>query len=264
MRLLTLLVLVLHAVQMETQEKVSAYAGENVTLASGAKNGQSLVRIEWSVYGNTTWIATLHNGFVNTDRHDQFQKRLALNTRSGDLTIYHLTSKDAMTYTVEIIDSNGEDNRKKIELEVKQRLQVPTIEKIDISATQEGCFIALNCSSSEKDVNFSWQVSPPSMASWSTKNGSSYIFVLTNSKQGLLFTCNSTKGDKSAHQDFSAGCDVFTEELSHLRNRFIIPFYIGIVLGILITSVLIFCCKIVICNWRGRQNLKREAAVSSP
>uniref|UniRef100_A0A8C7YGD4 Ig-like domain-containing protein n=1 Tax=Oryzias sinensis TaxID=183150 RepID=A0A8C7YGD4_9TELE len=211
-------------------EKVSAYAGENVTLASGAENGQSLIRIEWSVFGNTTWIATLHNGFVNTDRHDQFQNRLALNTTSGDLTISHLTSKDAMTYTVEIIDSNGEGNRKKIELEVKQRLQVPTIEKIEISATQEGCFIALNCSSSEKDVNFSWQVSPPSMASWSTKNGSSYILVLTNSKQGLLFTCNSTKGDESAHQDFSAGCTV--------------PFYNRIVLGVLITSVLIYFCKI--------------------
>ncbi|XP_078791860.1 lymphocyte function-associated antigen 3 [Oryzias latipes] len=262
MRLLTLLILVLHAVQMETQEKISAYAGENVTLASGAKSGQRLKGIEWSVYGNTTWIATFLDGIEDKERHDQFQNRLGLNTISGDLTIYNLTSKDAMIYTVEIIDSNNKDNRKQIELEVKQRLQVPTIKEIDISGTQEGCFIALNCSSSEKDVNFSWQVSPRSMASWSTKNGSSYIFVHTNSMQDLLFTCNSTKGDKSAHQDFLARCDV--KKLPHSRERCTILFYIGIALGVLITSVLIYSCKIGICNWRGRQNLRSEATDSSP
>uniref|UniRef100_A0A3B3BXI4 Uncharacterized LOC112139882 n=1 Tax=Oryzias melastigma TaxID=30732 RepID=A0A3B3BXI4_ORYME len=180
---------------METMEKVSAYVGESVNLTSAAKNGQSLVRIEWSIYTNTTWIATFRDGKVNTERHPQFKKRLHLNTKSGDLTITNLTLKDAMIYSVEFIYSDEPSS------------STTTNQKIASSATREGCFITLNCSSSEKDVSFSWKVSPPSMNSWRTEKGPSYILVLTDPKQDLNVTCSSTKGEETAHQDFSAECE---------------------------------------------------------
>ncbi|KAF6730679.1 SLAM family member 5 [Oryzias melastigma] len=234
---------------METMEKVSAYVGESVNLTSAAKIGQSLVRIEWSIYTNTTWIATFRDGKVNTERHPQFMKRLHLNTKSGDLTITNLTLKDAMIYSVEFIYSNepssstttNQAQPKKIELEVKYRLQAPTIQKIASSATREGCFITLNCSSSEKDVSFSWKVSPPSMNYWRTEKDPSYILVHTDSKQDLIVTCSSTKGEETAHQEFSAECEVFTEESSNLRDRWTLLFVFGTFGGVALILLIYIC-----------------------
>ncbi|RVE55599.1 hypothetical protein OJAV_G00234660 [Oryzias javanicus] len=207
MRLLTLFVSVLHVLHVEGQKK------SQVTLVKVNKQ-------------------------VNTERHPQFQRRLELDSKSGDLTIKNLTLKDAMNYSVEIF-YNAHPQTKKIELEVKQRLQAPTIQKIESAATQTGCFIALNCSSSEKDVNFSWKVSPPSLISWSTEKDSSYILVLTDSKQDLKFTCNSTKGKETAHQDYSAKCDVFTENLCHSRQSWGVIAAFG--MFALVLSLLIYC-----------------------
>lgn len=85
---------------METMEKVSAYVGESVNLTSAAKNGQSLVRIEWSIYTNTTWIATFRDGKVNTERHPQFKKRLHLNTKSGNGSIPPVKATKNMKYLI--------------------------------------------------------------------------------------------------------------------------------------------------------------------
>lgn len=64
--------------------EVSGYLGENITLPSGADPSWNLLRIEWSIFTNTTWIATYNNGEKNTRYIPQYAGRLTLSETSGN------------------------------------------------------------------------------------------------------------------------------------------------------------------------------------
>lgn len=132
---------------------MSGYLGDNVTLLSEADPTWILSTIEWSVFSNNTWIATYRNRKENVDRLDQYKGRLRLNTSSGkrqiyhlsvkrnhyfisvmtlslqcfsfhslgDLMIYNLTTKDAMEYTLDLINTEGQDSVNKVKLIVRRK-----------------------------------------------------------------------------------------------------------------------------------------------
>lgn len=71
------------AVAKSTQD-VFGYLGENITMPSGVDPSWNLIKIEWSILTNTTWIATYRKGISNTERFHQYTGRLSLNTTSGN------------------------------------------------------------------------------------------------------------------------------------------------------------------------------------
>lgn len=97
----------------------TGYVGKSVVLKSGADPSWTLTRVQWSIYDNTTYIASLRNGKTHTDRFLRHKGRLELNKKSGDLTIKNLKMDDSMTYTVELLTSNTIRNENKVHLQVQ-------------------------------------------------------------------------------------------------------------------------------------------------
>ncbi|XP_030609396.1 uncharacterized protein LOC115797056 [Archocentrus centrarchus] len=107
-------------VQAKLPEEIFGYLEDTITLPSGADPSWNLIKTEWSVFTNNTWIATYRKGKTRTERVFQYKGRLSLNTVTGDLTIHNLTLDDAMEYTVDLLNSEGEDQVNMIKLVVKQ------------------------------------------------------------------------------------------------------------------------------------------------
>lgn len=132
---------------VKSLHEVSGCIGGNVTLPSGADPSWILSKIEWSIFTNTTWIATFSTKTTNVDRWNQYKGRLTLNQNSGknksyrcktlslffikifnvkvdfsgDLTIRDLRQEDAMNYTVELLNKDNENKVNKIRLKVKRK-----------------------------------------------------------------------------------------------------------------------------------------------
>nr|XP_020444761.1 SLAM family member 5-like isoform X2 [Monopterus albus] len=178
-------------------KEVSGYIGNTIILPSGAEPPWTLRKIYWSIFTNNTWIATYYNKEENTERISQYKGRLSLNITSGDLTIRNLTTKDAMEYTVKFTASKGQ-TVSKIKLTVKQRLQEPTIQRIQ--SARGGCWKEVHCSSSDKDVDFSWQVKPPSVTTFTRSNpASNFLLVfLTTTQNPVEVTCTSNRTMENA------------------------------------------------------------------
>lgn len=136
---------------VESLKEVSGYLGDNVTLPSEAGASWNLSKIEWSILTNNTWIATYRNGRENIERFHQYKGRLSLNTTTGkktnlwlqnvsvnerylnfslysvssmfffsigDLMIHNLSRKDAMDYSVDLENAEGQNRANKIKLTV--------------------------------------------------------------------------------------------------------------------------------------------------
>lgn len=86
---------------------MSGYVGESITLPSGVNSSWDVARVEWSVFTNSTFIATYRNGHEKTQRFHQFLGRLRLDTSTGDLQISGLRREDALVYSVEITNRMG-------------------------------------------------------------------------------------------------------------------------------------------------------------
>ncbi|XP_026147671.1 uncharacterized protein LOC113121417 [Mastacembelus armatus] len=246
MRLQVLVILFLQGVLAEPPSKISGYLGHNITLPSGVDPSWILTRIEWSVFSNTTWIATYYNGKINTDRLSQYKGRLSLDKTSGDLTIHNLNTKDAREYTVNLIN-NGNQSIRKIELTVKQRLQKPTIRSIPIVSTREGCWMQVHCSTPDKGVTFHWEVNPPSVLTYSRskQDGNVPLLVafLSTSQNPVNFTCTCSTETQNASTVFTSKCDVDIPT-SHVRERTAALFLGGLVTSALIILVYVFREKI--------------------
>ncbi|KAL4007079.1 CD84 antigen [Sarotherodon galilaeus] len=185
----------------KSPQEVSGYLGENITLPSGVDPSWSLIRNEWSIFTNTTWIATYRNGISNTERFLQYTGRLTLNTRSGDLTIHNLKESDATEYTVEVINSEGEDKIHQIKLTVKQKLQQPSIQIVTSTSVESGCLMVVTCSSLDEGVNLSWSVEPVSVLTINKSNpsdSSAQLFAFVNTRENFAsFTCISSRDTES-------------------------------------------------------------------
>ncbi|XP_072232072.1 SLAM family member 5 [Leuresthes tenuis] len=222
--------------------EISGFVGETVTLPSRANSSGELSRIDWSIFTNSTWIATYQNKKINTQRVPLYGDRLELNITSGDLTIRNLMTEDAMEYNVDLVYADFKDQTNKIKLTVKQRLQVPTAQKIYSALTEMGCLMFLKCSSSDEGATLSWQVNPPSVQTWNfTEGRSSHLFAnISNMQDSVQFTCTSSRHTDNRPRVLMQKCDV-PDKPAQSRNRSFVLLFFGGVLGGVITVIIIYC-----------------------
>ncbi|XP_061566043.1 uncharacterized protein si:cabz01074946.1 isoform X2 [Cololabis saira] len=251
-------------VVVAARTEVPGYIGENVTLHSGANPSWNLTKIDWSVYSNSTWIATYSNGETNTERWFLYKDRLTLNTTSGDLTIHNLKPSDAMEYIVDLINTDRQHAGHKIKLEMKKRLQEPNIENIFNDTTESGCFVALNCTSPDDGVKFNWTTnSPETMATWmNEKTGYSPIYAYLKKHDNAEFTCTSYKGMENRMNVFTPLCEGpqhLKKECKRCQNCFFHGF-LGSILTAVVIVVLYVCRGYLKTAW---QCLKEKPLSSS-
>ncbi|XP_030287751.1 CD48 antigen isoform X3 [Sparus aurata] len=249
MRLQLICITILQVAMVESLKEVSGYLGDNVTLPSGADTSWNLSKIEWSIFPNNTWIATYRKGKESIERFYRYKGRLTLNTTTGDLTIHNLNRKDAMDYSVDFDNVQGQNIVNKVKLTVTERLQKPTIETAISGLTNGGCWVMLQCSSTDQDVDFTWQVKPPNVTVLNTQdpNGSSAVQVafLNTTQSGVEFTCTSSRQKENISHSVSPKCSVsikpsptpaaLTPPPERCRSG--VAVFGGVVLGCLLSAV---------------------------
>ncbi|KAM6894469.1 CD48 antigen isoform 2-T2 [Lycodopsis pacificus] len=257
MKLQILLMLFLHGrslAPVKSLTEVSGYLGDNVTLLSGADPSWTLSSIEWSIFPNNTWIATYRSGRKNIDRFARYKGRLSLNISTGDLMIYNLTPKDAMEYTVDLIDTKGQSSGNKAKVTVRQRLQKPTI--LTFAHEHGGCSRLLRCHSTDTGVQLSWQGIPPSGTAYNSTNpdgNSAVVFALLNTTQKHVeLTCTSCRNTEKASSVITSKCDDKKPEPElpqhphpdvSIRKQYGIAFLAGGILGSILTVAITCLCS---------------------
>ncbi len=105
---------------MHGREKlITGYSGQSVVLKSGADPSWSLTRVQWSIYKNTTYIASLKDGEVIIYNFWKHLGRLDLSKETGDLTIRDVTMDDSMTYNMNLLTSDDRREQDKVHLTVQ-------------------------------------------------------------------------------------------------------------------------------------------------
>ncbi|XP_036967019.1 CD48 antigen isoform X3 [Acanthopagrus latus] len=249
MRLQVIWITILQAAMVKSLKEVSGYLGDNVTLPSEAGASWNLSKIEWSIFTNNTWIATYRNGRENIERFHQYKGRLSLNTTTGDLTIHNLSRKDAMDYSVDLENAEGQNTANKIKLTVTERLQKPNIEVTVYGPTEGNCAVRLRCSSDDQGVNFTWRVKLPIVIVTNTQDhyGSSVVAFLNTTQSGAEFTCTSIRQNENNSRSVFPECSVKpppTPTASPLspekRCRYGVTVFVGVILGCLLSAVMFF------------------------
>ncbi|XP_068584320.1 CD48 antigen [Cebidichthys violaceus] len=246
-----LLILFLQVAPVRSLREVSGYLGDNVTLLSGADPSWTLSSIKWSIFSNNTWIATYLIKRTNIDRVAQYKGRLGLNISTGDLMIYNLTPKDAMEYTVDLINNKEQSSENKATVIVKQRLQKPTI--LTFASENGGCRRWLQCYSADEGVQLSWQGMPPSGTVYNLTNpdgNSAVLFAFLNATQNQVeLTCTSCKNTEKASSVITSKCDgekpepqppLHPQQDPWFRERYGIMFMLGGIVGIIVTAVVTY------------------------
>ncbi|TMS02428.1 CD48 antigen [Larimichthys crocea] len=246
MKLQSLVITFIQVAVVESITDVFGYHGGNVTLPSGASTSWNLTKIEWSIYRNNTWIATYQRKKINVDRLHSYKGRLHLDTSSGDLTIRNLKVTDATEYSVDLIDDKGRDSSNKIRLNLRKKLQKPTIQIVNSNSENGECWVKLNCSSADEGVNLTWTWHSEIFNRTSSIPGSDGSFMLrftsTNTRQKqVTFTCSSTKDNDSALADYTLTCE---DPSPPKPTPAWLVLFIGVFLGVLITLVVIYRDKI--------------------
>uniref|UniRef100_A0AAV2KPY5 Ig-like domain-containing protein n=1 Tax=Knipowitschia caucasica TaxID=637954 RepID=A0AAV2KPY5_KNICA len=204
---LLLLPALLLRVAADNRPPLSAYAGDSVTLLSGADPLWNLSAITWSIWPNTTWIAKYDDKRTNTNLFYKYRGRLQLNEVTGDLTITNVSSADEMKYTVDFFNTERKNKVNTIQLRIKQRLNQPLIRKA-VAAAGDICLLALNCSSSDPGVSLSWE-SDPHLRTLG-HDGDTLMAVLNKTHTGLNFTCVSRKNSDNSTSTISITCEVLS------------------------------------------------------
>ncbi|XP_068163913.1 CD48 antigen isoform X2 [Antennarius striatus] len=260
MKLQVVLIAFLQAIPVESLLEVSGYIGDNVSLPSGADPSWKLSKVEWSIFSNTTWIATFHRGKEITEHFYQYSGRLHLNSTSGDLTIHNLNINDAMEYRVSLISTEGDDHVTKIRLIARQRLQKPTVQTVVSWPVNGGCLVMLFCSSSNEGVDFSWEVKPPgaSVLNSSDHGGGAVAlaWIPSNPQAHMELTCTSSRNLDKASSVTTLECDddvpppvsppqSLPQPLPQVTNRYALLF-MGGVLGGLLAVILLYLIRVKI------------------
>eukprot|EP00066_Takifugu_rubripes_P030140 XP_011619406.1 PREDICTED: uncharacterized protein LOC105419503 isoform X2 [Takifugu rubripes] len=206
MNLLVLFILFFQLVPSKGTKRIIKFAGETVNLPSGVNRVFS--QVFWSIFLNSTYIASYGKGKVKLDWHPQYNGRLDLNTSTGDLTIRNLMKQDARVYKVEF-DSSEELFEETIELSVNEVLLPPKITVVSNQTKDGWRRLELICSSMAEDVAFTWQVNPVTVKVFKLES-SGEIYSQYNITQGYAnFTCTTTRGTdsiSSLYQDHPRTC----------------------------------------------------------
>ncbi|KAI4808396.1 hypothetical protein KUCAC02_000458 [Chaenocephalus aceratus] len=239
-----LLVLLFLQVTPGESREVTGYIGENATLLSGADPSRTLSTINWSIYTNNTYIATLSKGTIQLEWFDRYKGRLSLNNSSGDLTIRNLTSKDAMQYNVGLTDTERHNSAHQIDLKVKQRLQKPTIDTASLPAAAGSCWWQLNCSSTDKVNDLFWHTETPSVTFISETHPGSFAVIvafLNSTENQAEFKCTSIrKRGNSRESTFSVVTLKCGDDEPKPRIYNLVLFVFGFFLGVALTCLVIY------------------------
>ncbi|XP_051575441.1 SLAM family member 5-like [Myxocyprinus asiaticus] len=198
--------------QVYGEEYITGYIGQSVVLKSGVDQSWNLTRVQWSIYTNTTFIASLNNGKINTDRFWRHKGRLELNRTTGDLTIKDVRMDDNMIYTVTLLNSNEYRENVNVNLTVQERLMKPDIQNA-LNISKDGqCHIVLKCIPSGKNVLLSW--TPVGMFNGSYISGSpksidSILWMSFSVNRSVTFNCTASSGQQNESNQITVGC---TEE----------------------------------------------------
>ncbi|XP_016338433.1 CD48 antigen-like [Sinocyclocheilus anshuiensis] len=194
-----------------SEEYITGYSGQSVVLKSGADGSWKLARVQWSIYKNTTYIASLKDGEVTIYKFWRHQGRLMLNNSTGDLTICNVTVNDSMIYNVALLTSD--DNRKqvKVHLTVQEPLQKPDIQKTLHSFNDSRCYVVLECTASGQNVNLSWMPDGEFNGSYisgipNSVDSSSVLFASINGRINVTFNCTASSGQQTVTRQMTVGC----------------------------------------------------------
>lgn len=106
-----------------SEVRITGFAGQSVVLKSGADKAWNLSKVQWSIYQNTTYIASLKDGIV-IFKFWRHQGRLELNSTTGDLTIKNVNMNDSMIYTAALVSSDGNRRNVKVHLLVQGKEEI--------------------------------------------------------------------------------------------------------------------------------------------
>ncbi|CAL8325763.1 unnamed protein product [Lota lota] len=238
MRVLLLLFNLLRVV--ESNQQVLGFLGENVTLSPAVDvTRQNISSIKWLILSNDTWIATYQHGTVVTDHFWQYRGRLHLDISSGDLMISNLIGPDAMQYVVEVVIQGDGEISLKFVLKVESRLEQPSITALHSVLANGSCTVALQCSSPDPLVAFTWRATPPTtywaVAKWPNAS-SAFLLVSLATDQEVDFICNTTSALESASDSLVVACRVPIQEPTKTLN-FGHGVLLGSCLGVLLATV---------------------------
>lgn len=227
-------------------ENTTGYVGRSVILKSSADQSWTLTRVQWSIYHNTTYIASLRDGETLTDRFWRHKGRLELNKKTGDLMIKNLRMNDSMIYTVELINSNNIRKENKVNLQVQERLKKPNITQEFNSLKDGQCHILLRCDPSDENVQLSWTPSDGFNGSYISVNTNlteSFLWTSFGVNRNVTFSCTASSSQQSEAQQITVGC---TEKIkmantcSSCSCAYMVFLWI---LCITIVSGLLYACK---------------------
>ncbi|XP_056104251.1 SLAM family member 8 [Rhinichthys klamathensis goyatoka] len=207
-RILLLCAVCIHQV-CGREEPITGYLGQSVVLKTGADASWTLTKVHWSIYTNTTFIASLKDGNVTLYPFWTHRGRLELDNKTGDLTIKNLTMDDSMIYTVTLVSSNDVRNNTEFQLTVRERLNEPEIQKMLDSLKDGQCHVALNCTASHQNVNLSWTPDGEFNGLYISGNavGSSLVlFTSFSGDRNVTFNCTASNGQQTETKQITVGC----------------------------------------------------------
>ncbi|XP_051754779.1 T-lymphocyte surface antigen Ly-9 isoform X2 [Ctenopharyngodon idella] len=192
-----------------SEEHITGYLGQSVVLKSGADRAWNLSKVQWSIYQNTTYIASLKDGIVTIFKFWRHQGRLELNSKTGDLTINNVKMDDSMTYTVALVNSEDTRRKVKVHLIVQEKLKKPNIQKMFDSHKDGQCHVALNCTAFGQNVNLSWTPSGEFNGSYISGNAvdsSLVLFMSFSGNRNVTLNCTASSGQQTETKQMTVGC----------------------------------------------------------
>ncbi|XP_067257101.1 SLAM family member 5 [Chanodichthys erythropterus] len=192
-----------------SEVRITGFLGQSVVLKSGAERSWNLSKVQWSIYQNTTYIASLKDGVVTIFKFWRHEGRLDLNSTTGDLTIKGLNMDDSMIYTAALVNSDDTRRNVKVHLIVQEKLKKPTIQKMLDSHKDGQCHVALNCTASGQNLNLSCTPDGEFDGSYISGNAvdSSLVLFMSFSGNGkVTLNCTASSGQQTETQQMTVGC----------------------------------------------------------
>ncbi|XP_019713811.1 uncharacterized protein LOC109508340 isoform X7 [Hippocampus comes] len=157
---------------------------------------------------------------------------------SGDLTIRNVSRRDAVDFSVELVDTEKRSVERVVTLVVRRHLQIPSIRTLFSVHLDGGCWVGLDCLSPDLDANLSWTLEPPlptayAMADPSGKGG--VLLASLASRDTAHFTCTSSRKPENVSDSIRVACVTATEPRPRRRHSLFV--LAGIVSGGLLVSV---------------------------
>ncbi|XP_039505339.1 T-lymphocyte surface antigen Ly-9 isoform X2 [Pimephales promelas] len=230
------------------EERITGYLGQSVVLKTGADTSWNLTKIQWSIYTNTTYIASLKDGDVTLYPFWTHKGRVKLDTKTGDLTIENVTMQDGMVYTVTLVSSNGSRINTEVHLTVRERLKEPKIQKMLDSLKDGQCHVVLNCTAFHQNVNLSWTPDGEFDGLFISGNAvdSSLVLLTSFSNRSMTFNCTASNGQQTETKQITVGCSEEKREVCSAAHSCgsCTPSVIGAIV-ITILLILIVACAVI-------------------